>query len=191
MLHSDAVQFDQASGTVQLRDPVISVPRYKGSRIVITEYLQVGFVNEIVCQNERISSNVRRSNDTCVWRVKPFEFIYKLRKPVFRNEARVVIDSVEVVHVVEIGHPGRVVLGPRWVFVVSALDEVQEQLFFLQMPTVLLGASRESFRKSAQVSKVREELVGRIEREKEVEVDIGRSDALAEGGDQLVEEGEL
>ena len=122
---TDARQPVVAPRTVDRRDPVVGPPVREHARVVEAEHVNVRPVHEVVGEYPTVAAEVARADDADVSRRVLSEAGDERFRPAGCQEVGVVVDAVEVLGVVEVRLHHGVVLGPRRLAHVTALDEVQ------------------------------------------------------------------
>ena len=87
---------------VNARHPVVTPPVREQAWVVKPEDVDVLPVNEIVRHNTHISANVVRTHDTDTRWIVAFQRRDKLLCPTACHHLRVVVDTVEIVDVVDV-----------------------------------------------------------------------------------------
>ena len=114
-----------ASRTVDPRDPVVGPPVGENTRVVEAKHVDMRPVHEVVGEYPTVAAEVARSYDADVGRRVLGEPGDERFRPAGCQEVGVVVDAVEVLGVIEVRLHHGVVLGPRRLAHVTALDKMQ------------------------------------------------------------------
>jgi len=125
VLQTHLADFGRAVWLIDTRNPVIAPPICEDARIVEAENVDVRPMNKVVRQNADIAARVFRSDDPDARRIVAVQRRDELLRPAAGQHARVVVDAVQVVDVVDVSFQHRVVLRPRRLPGVAALHQGQ------------------------------------------------------------------
>ena len=193
VFQTDSGEFLGPARRVNVRHPSIAPPVGEDARIVEAEDVDVRPMNELVRQNVGSATRVLRSDDSDARRIVAFQRRDELLRPAAGQHARVVIDAVQVVNVVDVRFQHRVVLRPRRLPGVAALHQVDRNLdagravgraqssrFFVERPS-----------ERRQEAPVAERRVGVVVGEVDPVVEAARTGGAAERRQEFVEERQL
>ena len=125
VLQTHLADFGRAVWLVDTRNPLVAPPVGEDARIVEAEDVYVRPMNEVVRQNADVAARVLWSDDPDARRIVAFQCRDELLRPAAGQHARVVVDAVQVVDVVEVRFQHSVVLRPCRLPGVAALHQRQ------------------------------------------------------------------
>ena len=127
MCHADVRQLRRSTWLIYARNPGVAPPVCEQSWVVEAEHVDVRPVDEVVRADPRISAGMVWTDDADARWVVLFECVDECFRPAGRLHLRIVVDAIEVLHVVEVRLQHGIVLRPCGISRVIAADEADRR----------------------------------------------------------------